>query len=79
MRRVALVDYGMLELQDNREGISTVQLLKNYEELLRHIKQRLPETKAYMMAYYLGNEAILYAGRETGTRTNAAMTRCFSW
>jgi len=49
-------------------------LLKNYEEILRQMKQRLPETKVYMMAYYPVNEAILYADREVGTRTNTALT-----
>lgn len=48
-------------------------LLKNYEEILRQMKQRLPEAKVYMMAYYPVNEAILYAGREVGTRTNATL------
>ena len=49
-------------------------LLKNYEEILRRLKQHLPETEVYMMAYYPVNEAILYADREIGTRTNAALT-----
>ncbi len=48
-------------------------LLRNYEEILRQTKRRLPEAKVYMMAYYPVNEAVLYAGGEIGTRTNAAL------
>lgn len=48
-------------------------LLKNYEEILRRMKQRLPGTEVYMMAYYPVNEAIMRTiGRKT-IRTNAAL------
>lgn len=48
-------------------------LLKNYEKILRQVKQRLPETKVYMMAYYPVNEAVLRASGKLATRTNAAL------
>lgn len=52
-------------------------LLKNYEEILRQMKQRLPEAEVYMMAYYPVNEAVMHAitlatGRTT-IRTNAVL------
>lgn len=49
-------------------------LLKNYEEILRQIKQRLPDAAVYMMAYYPVNEEILRATGRPLTRTNAALT-----
>lgn len=48
-------------------------LLKNYEEILRRMKQRLPETDVYMMAYYPVNEAIMRATGRKSIRTNAAL------
>lgn len=49
-------------------------LLKNYEEILRQIKERLPETKVYVMAYYPVNpEVAASIGISFTTRTNAAL------
>lgn len=52
-------------------------LLKNYEEILRQMKQRLPKTEVYMMAYYPINANLPdspdWAVEAFMTRTNEAL------
>lgn len=64
---------------NNRWGDEPWQkhLLKNYEEILRQIKARLPETEVYMMAYYPINDELPdmtgWAKKMFAVRTNQAL------
>lgn len=40
----------------SRPDCTIEMLIENYEKVLRQIKERLPETKVYLMAYYPVNE-----------------------
>ena len=51
------------------------KLLKNYEEIIRQIQERLPDAQIYMLAYYPVNETDTMLDEDTGkmmfnTRTN---------
>ena len=51
------------------------KLLKNYEEIIRQIQERLPDAQIYMLAYYPVNETDKMLDEDTGkmmfnTRTN---------
>lgn len=48
-------------------------LLRNYEKILGQMKQRLPQTRVFMMAYYPVNEKVLDAAGKLNTRTNATL------
>ncbi|MFA9376383.1 MAG: GDSL-type esterase/lipase family protein [Lachnotalea sp.] len=52
-------------------------LLKNYEEILKQLIDRLPQTEVYMMAYYPVNAELLetpeWAKTVFATRTNVAL------
>ncbi len=61
-----------------REGIRdwNAHLLSNYELILKQIKERLPECKVYMMAYYPVNPTVAtedYMKAILKTRTNEAI------
>jgi len=45
-------------------GIPEETFLANYDEILRQIKERLPETEVYVMAYYPVNSAADFGGSE---------------
>ncbi|MCC8067084.1 MAG: GDSL-type esterase/lipase family protein [Clostridiales bacterium] len=55
---VIFINIGTNDLGDNSRPFEEqlAKMLKNYEEILTQIRERLPETKVYMMAYYPVNE-----------------------
>ncbi|MCC8101026.1 MAG: GDSL-type esterase/lipase family protein [Clostridiales bacterium] len=55
---VIFINIGTNDLGDNSQPfeVQLAKMLQNYEEILRQIRERLPQTRVYMMAYYPVNE-----------------------
>ncbi|MCD7954167.1 MAG: GDSL-type esterase/lipase family protein [Lachnospiraceae bacterium] len=55
---VIFINIGTNDLGDNSQPfeVQLEKMLGNYEQILTQIKERLPQTKVYMMAYYPVNE-----------------------
>ena len=71
------INIGTNDISDASRSFEAVleSMLENYERILTQIKERLPETEVYMMAYYPVNETDKVSDEEWGktafaTRTN---------
>ena len=74
-----------LNIGTNDIGAGRLESLRiNYRELLRQIRERLPETRLYLLAYYPCNPQGLQASEEERAqafryRTNETIRECNRW